>query len=105
MTRRLSSNLDSPLLVWGKPMTRRSKANLPVNTDLGIARRASKGLSPPSAASRGLQDRLLALLVAGCAKPMRWFGAAHGFFYNVSESARTDLGKCVPLLFCRPCFK
>ena len=35
---------------------------------------------------------------------VRGFGAAHSFFYRISERPKTDIIKFVPLLLCVPCF-
>jgi len=52
-----------------------------------------------------LKQRLLAVLVAICTYPMRWFGAAHGFLHRVSQRPIPKLLQFVALLLTAPIFQ
>ena len=54
---------------------------------------------------RRLEKRFFIVLIAICAKHMKWFASFHAWLHGISKNARTDFGKLVALLFCIPCFQ
>jgi hypothetical protein len=84
------------------------RASLPkwgeVRIDLSFA--GGAGMNPPAAVPlRSLKDKFLALLIAGCTYPMRWFGAACVRFQHIGKGPGCNLFELVPLLLSFPCFK
>jgi len=51
-----------------------------------------------------LKDRFDSMLVAVCAKLMRWLSLGHAFLQNVSEDSRLDLVQLIALLLALPIF-
>lgn len=52
-----------------------------------------------------LQYRFLAVLVALCTQPMRWFGRLSIFLTNIGERTSPDVFKLVFFLLSTPCFQ
>ncbi len=61
--------------------------------------------SPHAQFLRGLENRLLAALIAICTKHMEWFAVLHAQLRRVGENVGADLLKFVALFLCIPCFQ
>src|SRR5262249_41552533 len=77
---------------------------MPPSLDLAFAKSATPVLIAVLM-PRHLQDRLLALLVACCAKPMRWLGVACVSLQHVGKRTRKHTLEFILLLLAIPCFK
>jgi hypothetical protein len=82
------------------------RVNVISDSDTAVESRASpNSYRATASAFRGLEVRLLAILVAVCAKPVRWFAVLHARFHHASQSSWVDSLKLVTLLLSFPCFK
>src|SRR6185312_13485065 len=89
-----------------QPSSKPLGVSIPVRGTCGSAGTAFQHqVNPIFRPSLTLHKALLAIAVACCTKPMRWFGAAFIWLQHISRESRVDLFKFVALFFCAPCFE
>jgi len=78
------------------------RQNVRIQVEYGLACRACKNIVP--VAFERIEDRLSSILVALCAYPMRWFGAAATRLQSIQKSSLPWGYQLVALFLFFPCF-
>ena len=80
--------------------------NIPRNNDFGVACVATPNTRPVVfGSSFALKYRFVTVVVAFYAKPMRWFGAVHGWLGDIGKRSGSDAFEAVCLLAAVPFFQ